>query len=150
MLSSPKFTCKTSRFQRICKYQSLECGKRHGGVLEHNSGEGNCESKIVARQWGDIFLPRHLDVSQSPLGSLCFAFVSSKSRKFQARKRSTNSNFWVWISSGVVGGLGGLPRQGLGVTKFGMYPRTLTSSKFPEIPRGLPNSLEFTQIFWNS
>ena len=31
--------------------------------------EGNCESKMVSRQWGDNFCPaRHQDVSQGPLG----------------------------------------------------------------------------------
>ena len=26
-----------------------------GGILGDNLGEGNCESKIVSRQWGDNF-----------------------------------------------------------------------------------------------
>ena len=40
-----------------------------GGILGDTLGEGNCESKNVSRQWGDIFAARHQDVSQGPLGS---------------------------------------------------------------------------------
>ena len=38
-----------------------------GGILGDNLGEGNCESKIASRQWGDIFAARHQSVSQGPL-----------------------------------------------------------------------------------
>ena len=40
-----------------------------GGILGDNLGEGNCESKIASRQWGDkFFAARHQSVSQGPLG----------------------------------------------------------------------------------
>ena len=42
-----------------------------GGILGDNLGEGNCESKIVARQWGVNFAARHQGVSQGPLGVEC-------------------------------------------------------------------------------
>ena len=43
-----------------------------GVILGDNLGEGNCESKIVARQWGDnFFAARHQGVSQGPLGKDC-------------------------------------------------------------------------------
>ena len=42
-----------------------------GGILRDNLGEGNCESKVAARQWGVNFCPaRQQDVLQGPLGSL--------------------------------------------------------------------------------
>ena len=41
-----------------------------GGILGDNLGEGNCESKIVARQWETIFAARHQGVSQGPLGNV--------------------------------------------------------------------------------
>ena len=39
-----------------------------GDILRDNLGEGNCKSKIAARQWGVNFAARHQDVSQGPLG----------------------------------------------------------------------------------
>ena len=64
----------------------------------------------------------------------------------QARKRSTNSRFWVQISSG---GLGGLPREGVGAKKFGMSFETHGNQTFghnmpgslPGCPGGCPKSL---------
>ena len=47
-----------------------------GGILGDNLGEGNCESKIVWRQWGDIFASRHQDVSQGPLGGISLTQTS--------------------------------------------------------------------------
>ena len=46
-------------------------GRRNlGGILRGNLGEGNCESKIAARQWGVKFCREHQDASQGPLGGL--------------------------------------------------------------------------------
>ena len=39
-----------------------------GGIQGDNLGEGNCESKIITRQWGDNFAARHQDVSQGHPG----------------------------------------------------------------------------------
>ena len=38
-----------------------------GGILGDNLGEGNCESKIASRQWGDNFLPRDINLSRRAL-----------------------------------------------------------------------------------
>ena len=38
-----------------------------GGILRDNLGEGNCESKIAARQWGVNFLPRGIKMSRRAL-----------------------------------------------------------------------------------
>ena len=47
---------------------SLVARESFGGMLGDNLGEGNCESKIVVRQWGVNFAARHQGVSQGPLG----------------------------------------------------------------------------------
>ena len=40
------------------------------GILRDNLDEGNCGSKIAARQWGEAILAaRHFDISQGPLDS---------------------------------------------------------------------------------
>ena len=38
-----------------------------GGILRDSLGEGNCKSKIAARQWGVNFAARHSDASQGSL-----------------------------------------------------------------------------------
>ena len=38
-----------------------------GGISGDNLGEGNCESKIASRQWGDNFLPRDINLSRRAL-----------------------------------------------------------------------------------
>ena len=52
-----------------------------------------------------------------------------KIRNIKARKKSTNSNIWVRISSGRGGGL---PREGAGVNKFGKTSETKLF--WPDIP----------------
>ena len=52
----------------------------------------------------------------------------------QAREKNTNSDFWVRISSG---GVGGLPREGMGAKKFGMSLETQEKTK-AGISRGCP------------
>ena len=53
------------------KMPSLVGESTLGGILGDDLGEGNCESKIVSRQWGRLFLPRDIKMSRrAPLGKL--------------------------------------------------------------------------------
>ena len=64
--SSRNFRHHWGHFERGKKGPLLWGRDSLGGILGDNLGEGNCESKIVSRQWGDNLAPRH--VSQGPLG----------------------------------------------------------------------------------
>ena len=48
---------------------SLVGERQFGGILGDNLGEGNCESKIVARQWGVNFCRETSRCLAGPSGS---------------------------------------------------------------------------------
>ena len=48
-----------------------------GSILRDNLADVNCESKIAARQSGDGFAARHLDLLQGPL---CLRFAFERTR----------------------------------------------------------------------
>ena len=60
------------------KKRPLLWGKRQfGRFLRDDSGEGNCESKLLRDNGESIFAARQLDVSQGPLGTQPFCLLAN-------------------------------------------------------------------------
>ena len=53
-----------------------------GGILGDDLGEGNCESKIVSRQWGDNFCPETSRCLAGPSGKQSRLKISTSLEKF--------------------------------------------------------------------
>ena len=54
------------------KQPSLAGERQLGCILGDKLGEGNCESEIVSRQWGNNFLPRDIKMSRRALWAIDF------------------------------------------------------------------------------
>ena len=52
-----------------------------GGILGDNLGEGNCESKIASRQWGDNFCRETSICLAGPSGKEVFSCAAGNEEK---------------------------------------------------------------------